>query len=271
MAWIGKAVGGVFGYAILGPVGVLIGIFVGHLFDQQFSKALGHGVNQAEIQAAFFEALFLCMGHLAKRDGHVSENEIRVARQIMDHMQLSDHQRLEAMRLFTEGKTLPDTDFTLERFSSLTGRHKNVFRMFLQLELQAAYADGPPEGEPLAYLKHIAEKLGFKPFEFDAILRIFHAQYAFHYQRSGQDYSSAFGGNSQNLQKEKLKSAFGVLGVSEEASKEEVKKAYRKQMNQYHPDKLVAKGLPESMMKAATEKTQAIKEAYELINQVKGW
>ena len=84
--------------------------------------------------------------------------------------------------------------------------------------------------------------------------------------------------NSQNSQgyqprsaAEQLKDGFGILGVSENSSKEEVKKAYRKQMNQYHPDKLVAKGLPESMMKSATEKTQSIKEAYELINKVKGW
>ncbi len=280
MAWIGKAIGAVFGFAILGPIGILIGLFVGHLFDRQFSNALGYGANQAEIQAVFFEALFLCMGHLAKRDGHVSENEIVVARQIMDHMQLSDDQRLRAMELFTEGKTLPDTDFSLERFSSLAGRHKNLLRMFMQLELQSAYADGVPSGEPLVYLRHIAEKLGFKPYEFEAIARIFHAQYSFQQQgfyrnnggqRGGSQYSYSQYASSGRSTQDQLKDAFGMLGISEDASKEDVKKAYRKQMNQYHPDKLVAKGLPESMMKAATEKTQAIKEAYELINQVKGW
>ena len=49
------------------------------------------------------------------------------------------------------------------------------------------------------------------------------------------------------------------------ASAGEVKKAYRRLMNQHHPDKLVAKGMPEEMMKLATEKTQEIKLAYELI------
>ena len=47
----------------------------------------------------------------------------------------------------------------------------------------------------------------------------------------------------------------------------ELKKAYRRQMNQHHPDKLVAKGLPEEMIDIATEKTQAIKAAYDLIKQ----
>lgn len=38
-------------------------------------------------------------------------------------------------------------------------------------------------------------------------------------------------------------------------------------MSQHHPDKLVSKGLPEEMMKLATEKTQQIKDAYDLIKQ----
>lgn len=282
MVWIGKAIGAVLGYAVLGhKIGwfsVFIGMGVGHLFDKQFERALGHGVNQAEVQGVFFEALFLCMGHLAKKDGHVSEKEILVARQIMTHMQLLEAQRLKAIELFTEGKSLPHTDEVLERFKLLAGRNKNLLRMFMQLEFQAAYAEGVPEGEPYDYLKHMAGKLGFSSFEFESMARIFRAQYFFqqsqfsgysqnsHYQNSGGSQA-----RSPRSPGEQLKDAFGILGISENSSKEEVKKAYRKQMNQYHPDKLVAKGLPESMMKAATEKTQGIKEAYELINKVKGW
>lgn len=283
MVWIGKAIGAVFGYALLGGrigwFGILAGVAIGHMFDKQFEKALGHGVNQAEVQAVFFEALFICMGHLAKRDGHVSEKEILMARQIMTHMQLLEAQRLRAIELFTEGKSLPHTDEVLERFKSLAGRNKNLLRMFVQLEFQAAYAEGPPEGEPYEYLKHIAEKLGFNLFEFESIARIFRAQYFFQQSQQSQNSGYSQYQNSQNSQnfhntrtpKDQLKDAFGILGIPESSSKDEVKKAYRKQMNQYHPDKLVAKGLPESMMKAATEKTQSIKEAYELINQVKGW
>jgi DnaJ like chaperone protein len=58
-----------------------------------------------------------------------------------------------------------------------------------------------------------------------------------------------------------------LLGVSPECSEVELKKAYRRQMNQHHPDKLVAKGLPEEMIDIATEKTQAIKAAYDLIKE----
>ena len=64
---------------------------------------------------------------------------------------------------------------------------------------------------------------------------------------------------------DRLAAAYDLLGVSADVSDADLKKAYRRQMNQHHPDKLVAKGLPEEMMDIATAKTQEIKAAYELI------
>jgi DnaJ like chaperone protein len=67
-----------------------------------------------------------------------------------------------------------------------------------------------------------------------------------------------------------LHEAYEILGVKPSASDAEVKKAYRRLMNQHHPDKLVAKGLPEEMMKLATAKAQEIKGAYERIKSARG-
>jgi DnaJ like chaperone protein len=69
---------------------------------------------------------------------------------------------------------------------------------------------------------------------------------------------------------DRVAQAYEVLGVSRDASDGEVKKAYRRLMNQNHPDKLVAKGLPESMMKVAEEKTRQIRAAYELLRDARG-
>ena len=63
----------------------------------------------------------------------------------------------------------------------------------------------------------------------------------------------------------KISAAYELLGLDKSATEQEIKKAYRKQMNQHHPDKLVAKGLPEEMIDIATQKTQDIKAAYELL------
>ena len=58
---------------------------------------------------------------------------------------------------------------------------------------------------------------------------------------------------------------YEVLGVSKGVEQTEIKKAYRRLMSQHHPDKLVAKGLPDEMIALATEKTQEIRKAYDLI------
>ena len=62
-----------------------------------------------------------------------------------------------------------------------------------------------------------------------------------------------------------LTDAYEVMGVTVDAPDAELKKAYRRLMNQHHPDKLVAKGLPPEMMAIAKEKTQDIQAAYEQI------
>ncbi len=57
--------------------------------------------------------------------------------------------------------------------------------------------------------------------------------------------------------------------MARSASDAEVKRAYRRLMSQHHPDKLVAKGLPEEMMKLATERTQEIRRAYERVMEAR--
>ncbi len=54
------------------------------------------------------------------------------------------------------------------------------------------------------------------------------------------------------------------------ATNAEVKRSYRRLMSQNHPDKLVARGLPESMLEVAKQKTQAIQAAFERIRESRG-
>ena len=61
---------------------------------------------------------------------------------------------------------------------------------------------------------------------------------------------------------------YKVLGVSPDASDEEVKKAYRRMAMKYHPDKV--EGMGEAVRRSATEKFQAINEAYEEIRRQRG-
>ncbi len=67
-----------------------------------------------------------------------------------------------------------------------------------------------------------------------------------------------------------LADAYEALGVTETAGDREVKQAYRRLMSQYHPDKLIAEGMPEDMVKMATERTQEIQAAWEQVRRARG-
>ncbi|NOX42214.1 MAG: co-chaperone DjlA [Gammaproteobacteria bacterium] len=261
MAWWGKLVGGAFGFMLGGPLGALMGAALGHNLDKGLdgfsgdSVLLGAGETE-RVQTAFFTAIFSVMGHMAKADGRVTHDELDLARNLMIHMQLSPDQRKAAMNLFGEGKQSQfPLDDVLDQFRNECRGRRNLIQMFLEMLVSTALADGEVHSTEKKLLVYISGKLGFSHAQFEQLLSLIQAQ-----QQYTADYDSP--GKSRE---EKLKEAYAVLGVSEAASDEQVKRAYRKLMNEHHPDKLVSKGLPEEMMKIATEKTQEIKAAYEQI------
>ncbi len=67
-----------------------------------------------------------------------------------------------------------------------------------------------------------------------------------------------------------LDEAYKALGIAADATDKEVKTAYRRLMNQHHPDKMASKGLPESMLEVAKEKTREIRSAYEQLRDHRG-
>ena len=68
-----------------------------------------------------------------------------------------------------------------------------------------------------------------------------------------------------------LSQAYVLLDISPTSTKQEVKRAYRRLISRNHPDKLIAQGLPEAMIKVANNKTQQITKAYQQICTSKGW
>lgn len=261
MAWQGKAIGALIGLIVGGPVGALIGLFLGHLFDAQVSDGAPSETPRATalgVQEAFFRATFQVMGHLAKADGRVSENDIRAARAIMDEFRLGEPEVQFAIDLFTQGKE-PDfpLESTLHELYSLCRHRRDLCRMFVQIQLQSALWGDGLNTAGRKVLSRVCAALsisGYEVVQMEALLRM---------QQAARQSQGP-------LATDRVAQAHEVLGVSRDSSDSEVTKAYRRLMSRNHPDKLVAKGLPESMMKLAEEKTRQVRTAYEVIRAARG-
>ncbi|MCE0494119.1 co-chaperone DjlA [Vibrio salinus] len=277
----GKILGAIFGWLILGPFGLLVGLFIGHQFDkarqyQNFSfSTSGNSEEQLKKQNEFFYSAFAVMGHVSKAKGQVREEDIRLAMIMMDRMQLNEHQRAAAQEAFRAGKS---SDFPLEHeltkvLESSGGRY-DLLQFFLELQISAAFADGDIHPNERDILHKIASVLGFSAEQLERRLKMQEAAFRFKqgdgFNGGQQGYSSGQQ-YSQGPTRNQLADAYKVLDISEDADSKQIKRAYRKLMNEHHPDKLMAKGLPPEMMNMAKEKSQEIQKAYDMIKKEKGF
>jgi len=280
MKWTGKVVGGILGAMTLGPIGVAVGIVLGHQFDEYSGGAsadprLNSSENLTEIGERFFRATFRIMGYLAKADGRVSEREIAAARGVMSDLRLNSQQVQSAIDYFTVGKQGnfdPATELGGLRHAC-QGRPE-LLRVFLEIQVRAALAGNNMEGPVRDLLTRVAARLGVAPLELAQIETVLRIRTGSFHQGPGPGMGNGAGNGSTGSRSfggpEQLDQAYKVLETTPGASKAEIVKAYRRQLSRHHPDKLKANGLPDSMIEHAKQRTQLIIEAYEIICERRG-
>ena len=256
MSWWTTLVGGTLGFMIGGPIGALIGAALGSnlggaaRWASSGQAAAGNSAQRAQI--AFFAATFSVMGHVSKADGRVTADEIHLVNEVMNRFGLTGEQRRAAKALFSQGKSLGfHLNGVLDQLRQECLRGSNIRRVFVEIQFEAAWADGAVHPTEMRVLRHVAQRLGLSAADFIEIERTTRAVHDEHRASSALD------------------EAYATLGVSPDASDDVVKLAYRRMMNRHHPDKLAAKGLPDEMMKAATERTQRIKAAWEAVKSAR--
>ena len=251
----------------------LIGLLLGGMRGLVYGALIGVGARWVlgmllqgglrQTQSRFLDATFAVMGALSKADGVVTPDEIQAAQRIFDMLRLSPEQREQAKAAFNRGKA-PDFDLDMEvdRLKAAIGFGRGpLLRLFLQLQCMAVAADGQVHQAEHAMLVRIAQHLGLTErdvAQLEALLR-----------------ATAAGGGStagpgQAPSQSRLDDAYIALGLTAAASDADIKRAYRRLMSENHPDKLAAKGLPESMRQVAEERTREINVAYELIKESRG-
>ena len=252
MSWFGKILGGTVGLLFGGPIGAIGGAALGHYFlDEdnelvpQTNKRIHRLRDNEEKQAVFFIATFSLLAKLAKADGVVSDDEIRAIDQLMRRdMQMQRHARDYAIQVFNVAKTSAHTfeDYALQ-FSQRFSDQPQILRSMVDILLRVAGADGNYHPKEEELILHAVRIFGISHGEYEALK-------SRHIVDTDKYYK--------------------ILRSNRNSSNDVVKKNYRKLVNEYHPDKIVSKGLPPEFEEFAKIKFQEIQEAYEMVNKERG-
>ena len=251
-----KILGAISGFLIFGFIGLILGLIAGSFVDRLVAYGPGgvNPFNAARRQAVFLETVFILMGKLAKADGRVSESEVSHVEQFMQKLRMTREHRLKAIALFKQGASADyDIHPQLNEFLAVCGHSRNLRQVLLVYLIIMGLSDGNLNSAEDNLLRSIAGRLGYSPAAFEQLLDMVMNQMHF----------AAGGASSANA----LDDAYKALGVSKDRTDEEIKRAYRKLMSQYHPDKLMGQGVPEDMIAVATEQAKEVQIAYDLIKK----
>ncbi len=276
MGFWGKTLGIGFGFMVGGPLGAIIGGAIGHMYDKQAEQLTGAGgvrcphcnhivrplsdgrcpVCGLEIHARplessfdrqfiFYVSLASLAAKMAKADGVVTRDEVEAFDQfVRNELRLNTEERKVIARLFNEAKNSPQDyrDFALQ-FKQLLGHQREVLHTMVHLLFRIAMADGAFHPAEEAFIRNVSRIFGLSQMEYDQISALFI---------------------------QKTDRAYKILGLTPRATDDEIRAAYKNLVREYHPDKLMAKGVPEDFIKIANEKMAEINNAYEQIKKERG-
>lgn len=251
-----KFIGFIAGFYFYGFSGALLGLLLGSFLDRirVYGRGAINPLQNALREGVFLETLFISMGKLAKADGVVSQDEIDHVEQFMQKLGMTAPHRLQAIVWFKQGVApVCDIRVVCQRFMTVCGNTRNLKQVLLVYLMVMALADGEFHPAEEALLMEVAGYLGYDQVAFRQILEMVLNQSRFGDKKMGTAGA--------------LENAYKALGVTHDNTDAEIKRAYRKLMSQYHPDKLMGQGMPADMITMATEQTKEIQLAYELIDK----
>ncbi len=207
-------------------------------------------------QANVNEAKFLVslLAKVAKSDGRVSELEARLITQVLDDLS----QKVSGVigvreylkEVYNSQKENVDNAYeTARNYKRAFNLNYDTCVARLTFFLNLAYIDGEFNKSEQDVIRNIAYGFGIDKETLDEIIYKFDSF-----------YGSKFGADHDEISQEN--DAFEILGLSKNASLDEVKARYKELVRQYHPDILMGRGESKEVIERSTKKLQEINEAY---------
>lgn len=245
----GTIVGGGIGWALLGPLGALIGAYIGNMVSRDAGTRTNRTHNEAntpfetfgDTRAGDFAVAMLSLfAYVSKSDRAVKPAEVQYVRQFL----IEKFGRRNAQDLLYLYKEILEKDYNVREIASQIKSHMDYYsRMeLIHVLFGIAAADGAFQKDELGAIQEIADSLGILSNDYDRIRAIF------------------IGSTNQ---------AYSILGVKPDDDTEIIKKTYRELAVKYHPDKVASLG-PE-IQKLAEEKFKSINDAYQTIRKERGF
>lgn len=278
---LGGVVGFFLGSMVGGPLFGIIGAVIG--------SSLGRGLNVTQARSGFgtrggtsgsdnlfFVSLFSMLGKMAKADGMVSDSEMNAIKQFMvKDLNLDPQLQSQGMLIFNNSLSSPESfEQYAQQFYMRFRNRPQFIELMLDALIRVAYADSKLHPAEQHLLESAVRIFRVTSYTFESIKNRYASggtssggSSSYGNSRSsgsrGGSYGPSGGGGTD--------SHYSVLGCTSSSSDAEVKKAYRKKVSEFHPDKIAAKGLPEEFSKFANDKFREIQEAYEEIKKVRNF
>ena len=253
---VGKWISGFLGWMMFGPIGGLVGFFLGSLVEkgsfiqieqgtgsQPYGTGAGGGYTREQQRTgqrnSFLMSLLVLSTAVIKADGHFVKSELEYVKSFL--RQNFGEEAAEQAKDIIKG--LMEKDINIYEVCSQIRTYMNYsqrLQLFHYL-VALAQSDHRVSQEEIDVLGVIASSIGLSSADTESIMSMF---------------------------KNDLESAYRVLEITSSATDDEVRKAYKRMALKYHPDKVSTLG--EDVQKAAEEKFKNVQEAYEKIKKARG-
>ena len=238
----GKLVGGVGGFALGGPLGALLGLAAGQAVDWVADSGRRDASGDQTRTIAFTIGVVVLSAKMAKADGAVTDDEVAAFWRIVD---VPDHERQNVARVFRiANRDAHGFQPYARQLGDMFRDRPEVLEELLGCLMIIARADGVIAESEIQYLRAVAQLFGMTDATFARIRAA----------ELGPDRSDPY----------------VILGVSPDATDEEVKAAHRRLLREHHPDRLIAAGMPQEFIDVATQRMASINAAYDRVRDQRG-